>query len=116
MPDTSGADLLYVCVAVRLFADGLFPVRLYHGVEHAHRLPYHLTLRTGTRLQRDAQRGVEHDIAVLGTADAGRLGCVVWRGRRRDVLVAVYPEICTLLGRQHLAHSHSGPLLSASLL
>ena len=78
MSGTAGADLRDVRMAVRLFADGIVFIRMYHGVEHAHRLPYYLALWSGTRLQRDAQRRVEHDIALSGPADAGCFGRLVW--------------------------------------
>ena len=52
--------------------------RMYHGIEHADSIPYHITIRSRTRFERNAQRRVVNDLAVSGPADAGSTGSIVW--------------------------------------
>ena len=109
------ADVLHGHVATGLLVDGLVPAGLYHGVKHAHRLPYHLALRYESSPQRDAQRGCLDAVYLHGTDDAGGLVGKLWRECGHRLLAVVRAEVCSFLRPQHRPHPQGYALLSAPL-
>ena len=88
---------------------------MYHGIEHAHCLPHHLTLRTAARLQRHAQRRVEHAVAVHGIDDAGSpVGSLRFK-HRHDLLAAVLRQVRSPDSPDGVEHTQAGTLFPAPL-
>lgn len=75
-----GTTYPYLCDGNRiigLLPTGIFPLRMYHGIQHPDSLPYRRTLWTATPLQCHAQRRIINALFVPRVTDACRISGIL---------------------------------------